>query len=178
MGVCFRIFFSPRLLLKRASCALPNACLRPEADVLDFFFHFEPETVAHAVLEVIDHFPDLQRGALARVVDEVRVIVRDLDVAVSNAFRSDLFQKICRWDLSFAYDLRIIVALNGFGKVDEEQVLENAARAFHLGRVLGVADGENLIGLLAEGGGIALLARRQAEERMIHCLLFLKRLWR
>src|SRR3954452_3140114 len=66
-----------------------------EPDVLDFFFYLEGKSYPNPVLEVLNHSHEIGSPAVAVVIDQVGVVIRNLDIAPADPLRSDLFQKKC-----------------------------------------------------------------------------------
>src|SRR5215831_5553673 len=115
-----------------------------KSDVLHFFLEVEAEAVVNAALQVVDDFAELPRSALPGVVDEIRVVIGDADIAVGHALRANLLQEVRRWHLALDDHALRHVCLDRPGQFVKEQVLEDRPGALHGGRVLPVADFTNL----------------------------------
>ncbi len=124
-------------------------------DVLDFLFQRDAPAVFDAVLELGDDFDEIARGPLAVVVDQVGVIVGDANVARTHTLRARLFEKPRGWNLAFDDHVGGDLADDARRQVGEKEVLEDAAGAFHGGRVFPVADVEDAVRGFAQRGGVA-----------------------
>src|ERR1039457_3944682 len=106
-----------------------------KSHILDFFFQCQSETVLDARLQIGDDFAQLLRRTLTLVVDQVGVILRHANAAVSDSLGAHLLQKICGRHLPFPdYTLRPL-PLHGFRKLRQDQVLKYAAGALHGGGI-------------------------------------------
>src|SRR5579883_236523 len=100
-----------------------------EADVLYFFFEFQPEAIENARFQTGDDFAELPRGAAAGVVNQVGVVIGDTDAAVLHPFCTDLLEEVGGRDLSFADDAVWHMAANRIGQIGQEQILEDTPGA-------------------------------------------------
>src|SRR5580765_6304001 len=114
-------FTRSRLPDRTASCrsAALNLSANTEASairlthVLHLFFQIHSKPLAHALLQLSNHRAQLCRGTLTRVVDQVGMVVRHPDPAVTESLRTDLFEKPCRRNLSFPHDVPRNLCGNG-----------------------------------------------------------------
>src|SRR3954447_5127755 len=117
-----------------------------EPNVLDFFFYLEGKSLANPLFEILNHSYEIGRPAVAVVVDQIRVILRDLDIAPADSLCSHLLQKKCRRHLAFANQVRRDQCLRFGRQISEEYILEDTAGTLHGWRVFGVADRSDLGG--------------------------------
>src|ERR1039458_2985108 len=80
----------------------PNSWAAALPDVLDFLFQFDAEARAHASLQFLNERAQIGGGSGARVVDQVGVVRRHVNVAANHAFGANLLQKPRGGDLSLA----------------------------------------------------------------------------
>src|SRR5271166_5117437 len=156
----------------RAKAFPLHRAIRRESDVLDLFFELQSETRANARFQIADDLAQLCRRPAALVANQIGMVVGHADAAVPYALRTHQFQKICRRHLAFPEHLRRHLLPDLLRELGPQQILENAAGAFHVRRILGEPDLEYLIGRLAQLGLWPRIHRQICRENNPVLVLF------
>src|SRR5437879_10645103 len=107
---------------------------------------------------------DLGCRASACIIEQVGVVIRYTDLTIYHSLRAYLLQEIGRRDLALADHPLRNLRPDGFRKIGEQKILENAAGATHRRRILLIASVQNAIRRGAEPGGVRAVQPQRSRQ--------------